>query len=67
MADWWEATGDTYLGRVPKSQIAQALIEAVEAEVGSEVEKLKKADAVSRAQAALAGTRWLPELLRSAS
>ncbi|WP_343623421.1 ParB/RepB/Spo0J family partition protein [Roseateles puraquae] len=67
MADWWEATGDTYLGRVPKSLIAQALVEAGEVAVGGEVEKLKKADAVSRAQAALAGKRWLPELLRSAS
>lgn len=65
MADWWEATGDTYLGRVPKSLIAQALVEAGEEAVSDEVGKLKKADAVSRAQAALAGKRWLPELLRS--
>ena len=65
MADWWEATGDTYLGRVPKSLIVQALAEAGEAQVGGEVEKLKKADAVSKAEAALAGKRWLPELLRS--
>lgn len=64
MADWWEATGDTYLSRVPKLMISEALVEAGEGEVGREVAGLKKAEAVARAQAALAGKRWLPELLR---
>jgi ParB family chromosome partitioning protein len=67
MADWWEASGDTYLGRVPKSLIAEALVEAGEADAGRAVAGMKKADAVSKAQAALAGKRWLPELLRNAA
>ena len=65
MADWWEASGDTYLGRVPKSLISEALAEAGEVDASREVAGLKKADAVTRAQAALAGKRWLPELLRT--
>lgn len=64
MADWWEATGDSYLGRVPKSLIAEALADAGEVDASREVAGLKKADAVTRAQTALAGKRWLPELLR---
>ena len=64
MADWWEASGDTYLGRVPKSLIAEALAEAGEVDASREVAGMKKADAVTRAEAALVGKRWLPELLR---
>ncbi|MFG6459777.1 hypothetical protein [Roseateles sp. BYS96W] len=65
MSDWWEANGETYLGRVPKSLISEALNEAGEVEAGREVAGMKKADAVSRAQTVLAGKRWLPELLRA--
>lgn len=64
MADWWEATGDNYRGRVPKSLISEALVEAGERDAAREVTTLKKVEAVARAQAALAGKRWLPELLR---
>lgn len=65
MADWWEAKGDTYLGRVPKSLIAQALTEAGQGDAVGEVSRLRKADAVSMAEGLLAGKRWLPELLRT--
>lgn len=65
MADWWEATGDTYLGRVPKALIAQALSEAGQGDAVGEVSRLKKAEAVGMAEGLLAGKRWLPELLRS--
>lgn len=65
MADWWEADGDHYLGRVSKSLIAQALVEAGEGEASGQIASLKKADAVSKAQSLLAGKRWLPKLLRA--
>lgn len=64
MADWWEANGSTYLGRVPKSLIVEAVTEAGEGAAGADLAKLKKADAVCRAEALLAGKRWLPKLLR---
>jgi ParB family transcriptional regulator, chromosome partitioning protein len=65
MADWWEATGENYLGRVSKTLISEALAEAGEVEASREVIGMKKADAVVKAQAVLAGKRWLPELLRA--
>jgi ParB family transcriptional regulator, chromosome partitioning protein len=64
MADWWEATGANYLGRVPKGLIAEALAEAGEGEAAATVAKLKKAEAVSKAEALLAGKRWLPAILK---
>lgn len=64
MADWWEASGSTYLGRVPKALIIQAVDEAGVGDAAAGLTKLKKAEAVSQAEALLAGKRWLPELLR---
>lgn len=57
MADWWEATGDSYLGRVPKALIAQAPAEAGQGDAVGEVSRLKKAEAVGMAQGLLAGKR----------
>lgn len=63
MADWREANGSSYLSRVPKSLIVEAVTEAAEGAAGADLAKLKKADAVVRAEALLAGKRWLPGLL----
>ena len=40
------------------------MTEAVSAEAGAALAKLKKGEAVARAEALLAGTRWLPHALR---
>lgn len=65
MADWWTATGTSYLAQVPKALIVGAVAEAVSAQAGSGLTKLKKAEVVAKAEALLAGTRWLPGPLRA--
>lgn len=64
MADWWEATEASYLGGVPKSLIVEAVKEAGMAEDAEALGKLKKGEAVTKAQELLAGKRWLPAVLR---
>ena len=64
MADWWTPTATSYLQQVPKARIVEAVTEAVSAEVGAALAKLKKGEAVAKAEAQLAGTRWLPHALR---
>lgn len=65
MADWWSATSASYLAQVPKAQIVEAVSEAISAEAGAALAKLKKGEAVAKAEAQLAGTRWLPTALRA--
>jgi len=64
MADWWEPTPEGYLSHVPKAQIVEALKEAGPELAGGGVEAMKKDALVTAAASRLAGTRWLPELLR---
>lgn len=66
MSDWWKATGESYLGRVKKDLILQAIAEAGSGETNlEELGKLKKGELVAAAEARLSGTRWLPEILKS--
>lgn len=65
MADWWEPTADNYLGRIKKSQVLAALQEAGKADDLPELATLKKGSLAALAQERLAGTRWVPELLKS--
>jgi ParB family chromosome partitioning protein len=67
MADWWSPTAASYLSHVPKSKVCEAVAEAVSAEDAAALAKLKKGEAVARAEALLAGKRWLPGVLRRAS
>ena len=64
MADWWQPTAEGYLKHVSKAQIAQALQEAGPDLCGGGIEVMKKDALVSAAASRLAGTRWLPPLLR---
>ena len=64
MADYWTASGVSYFAQVSKAQIAEAVTEAVSAEEGAALLKLKKGEAVVKAEALMAGTRWLPSELR---
>lgn len=64
MTDWWEATEASYLGAVSKSLIVEAVKEAGMAEDAEALGKLKKGEAVTKAQELLAGKRWLPAVLR---
>jgi ParB family chromosome partitioning protein len=64
MADWWEATPETYLRAVPKTKLIEAVTQAVDAKAGEPIAAMKKEAAVTAAAAHLQGTRWLPVPLR---
>lgn len=64
MADWWEPSGMNYLRHVPKSQVLEAVTQAVSAEAAAALAKLKKDELVVQAETLIAGRRWLPQVLR---
>lgn len=64
MTQWWQPTAERYLRHVPKVRILEAVREGVTPEAAENLAKLKK-DALAReAEQRLAGTGWLPEILR---
>jgi ParB family chromosome partitioning protein len=65
MRAWWTPTAETYLGSVPKARILEVVKEAVSAQAATPLEKLKKSALVKLAETQLAGTGWLPSLLRN--
>jgi hypothetical protein len=65
MADWWTPTGESYLSRVKKDQILEAISEGTGETNLEELCKLKKGELAAAAEARLSGTRWLPEILRA--
>ena len=64
MADWWTPTAGSFLSHVPKAKMAEAVKEAVSTTEAGKLDKLKKAEAVTKAETLLMGTRWLPMPLR---
>jgi ParB family chromosome partitioning protein len=64
MAQWWEASVSSYLGHVSKARILEAMAEGVSPQAAENLAKLKKPALVALAQERLAGTRWLPAILR---
>jgi len=65
MAATWTATRASYLGRVAKARILEAVSEACGAEAAQRIAGLKKAEMAEAAEALIAGTGWLPDLLRT--
>ena len=63
MTEWWQPTGESYLGRVSKARILEAVTEGVSASAAQNFLKLKKDALVKHAEERLAGTGWLPALL----
>ena len=61
----WVPTVDSYLGRVTKARIVQAVREAKGDPAAQAIEPLKKGEMAEQAQDLLAGTSWLPEPLRT--
>ena len=59
----WTPTVDSYLGRVTKARILQAVREARGEEAAERIAHLKKGDMAERAEQLLAGSGWLPEPL----
>ena len=61
----WTPTVDTYLGRVTKACILQAVREAKGERAAHLIDHLKKGEMAEKAEALLAGSGWLPEPLRT--
>ncbi len=65
MTGYWSATVGSYLGRVTKARIGEAVREAVSQDAAERIGSLKKPDMAAEAEALLAGKGWLPSLLRA--
>ena len=60
----WRPTAATYLGRVTKARILEAVREAKGEQAAQLIEDLKKADMAREAERLLDGSGWLPDPLR---
>jgi ParB family transcriptional regulator, chromosome partitioning protein len=65
MTAHWAPTVRTYLGRVTKAQILDAMREAVSDEAADRMADMKKQDMAEAAEQSLVGTGWLPVLMRT--
>ena len=65
MAKWWSATEQTYLGRVSKPLVIEAVKEANPSFDVKPLESMKKAALAEAAAKVLDGTGWLPAYLRT--
>ena len=61
----WEATVETYLGRVTKARILAAVQDARGDDSARRLEGMKKGEMAETAETLLAGAGWLPESLRT--
>ena len=64
MSNWWQPTAETYLGRVSKDQIIEALREAGKHRP-YDISDMKTPQLAAHAEKQLAGSGWLPAILRS--
>lgn len=65
MTAHWTPTVRSYLGRVTKARIIAAVREALGDEAAERIADKKKVDMAEAAERLLAGTGWLPPLLRT--
>ncbi|HEU4855149.1 MAG TPA: ParB N-terminal domain-containing protein [Nitrosospira sp.] len=61
MADWWEATRESYLSHVSKDRLLTIVAQAVSPEHARSMNGLKKGDLVRQAEQVLSGIKWLPD------
>ncbi|MCP8883369.1 ParB N-terminal domain-containing protein [Devosia sp. XJ19-1] len=66
MTKLWAPTAANYLGRVTKGRILQAVAEAKGQRAADRIAHLKKGDMAIEAETLLAGSDWLPDVLRPA-
>ena len=59
----WEPTAETYLNRVPKARIHEAVREAKGEGTAQLLDHLKKGEMATEAERLLKGSGWLPEVL----
>ncbi|ALR19648.1 MULTISPECIES: ParB/RepB/Spo0J family partition protein [Sphingobium] len=61
----WTPTVDSYLGRVTKAHIVEAVTEGVSEDAARRIADMKKPDMAQAAEQLLVGTGWLPAILRT--
>ncbi|MCC8970034.1 ParB/RepB/Spo0J family partition protein [Bradyrhizobium brasilense] len=66
MTGYWRPAVRSYLGRVTKARILEAVCEGVSGEAAERMVDMKKVDMAEAAEQLLAATGWLPSLLRTA-
>lgn len=64
MTATWTPTARSFFGRLTKAQIAEAVSEAVSPEAADRIRPMKKPDMADQAEQLVAGTGWLPAILR---
>ena len=64
MATHWTPTAESYFGRVTKAHILEAVTEAVGEDAANRIVDMKKQAMAQEAERLIAGTGWLPALLR---
>jgi ParB family chromosome partitioning protein len=67
MSEWWTATAANYFGSIPKARILEVVRDAISAEAAAPLAHLKKSALAKAAEEQLAGTRWLPSVLRDSA
>jgi len=65
LAKDWTPTVDSYLGRVTKAHIVEAVAEGVSEDAARRIADMKKPDMAQAAEQLLAGKGWLPTVLRT--
>jgi ParB family chromosome partitioning protein len=65
MTGYWRPTVRTYLARITKARILEAVREAVSDEAADRMAQMKKQDMAEAAEQLLAATGWLPGLMRT--
>lgn len=65
MGVWWQPTADNYLSKIGKSRLLELLREIGANDAASALTQVKKATLAKEVERRLAGTGWLPSLLRT--
>jgi len=64
MAEWWEATNESFFAHVRKAESIAVVAEVADGAVAG-LDWLKKDELTAEAERRVAGKRWLPALLRA--
>ena len=65
MSQYWTPTVSSYLGRVTKAHILEAVVDGTSYGAAERIKDKKKQEMAENAEQLLAGSRWLPPLLRT--
>ncbi|MBC8719950.1 ParB/Srx family N-terminal domain-containing protein [Ochrobactrum sp. Marseille-Q0166] len=65
MSQYWTPTVSSYLGRVTKAHILEAVVDGVGYGAAERIKDKKKQEMAENAEQLLAGSGWLPPLLRT--